>query len=190
MEGASLEERVRHLVATGANDGAATEAIRALGPQALRYVRTIVRDEDAAKDAFSLWAEGIWRGLPRFRGEATLRSWSLRLAHFSALAVVDRAWNRRARPLATGEASHLAQSIHTATAVRLDRQRRKLEELTASLNAEERALLSLRIDQRLSWEEIAAVVTSEEDKPDPRTLAKRYERLKARLAASLDREAE
>jgi len=186
----SLEERVRALLSTGAHERAATEAIRELGPRALRYVRMIVRGEADAEDAFSLWAEGVWKGLPGFRGEAPLLAWALRLAHHSALAVVGQPWRRRARPFVSGEASRLAKSIRTATAVRLDRQREQLERLTARLTPADRALLSLRIDQRLSWEDIAEVLSSETGALSPRGVAKRYERVKARLAAAVGQEDE
>lgn len=103
----------------------------------------------------------------------------------AALAVRDQGWRRRARPFATGEASRLAKTARTATAVRLDRQRTKLDRVVAALSAEDRALLSLRIDQRLGWEEIAHVLSAPRGRTDPGTVAKRYERLKARLAARL-----
>jgi RNA polymerase sigma-70 factor (ECF subfamily) len=182
---APLDERVRALLVAGANAEAASEAIRALGPAVLRYLRSLLRDEAAANDAFSYWAECVWSGLPGFRGDAPLRTWAFRLAYRAALAVLDHAWRRRERPFATGEASRLAATLRTASAVRVERQRRKLDAVVARLTAEQQTLLSLRVDQGLSWEEIADVLSTDARRVDPKTLAKRYERLKARLAAEL-----
>ncbi len=70
----------------------------------------------------------------------------------------------------------------TATAVRVNR-RQKLDELGARLSPDERTLLSPRIDQKLSWGEIAEVLSTEGSRVDTRTARKGYERLKARLAA-------
>jgi len=182
---AALEERVRALLDSGAPADAATEAIRALGPAVLRYVRTLLRDEADAHDAFSYWAESVWSGLPGFRGESSLRTWALRLAYRAALAVLDHAWRRRVRPFATGEASRLAVTLRTASAVRVERQRRKLDAAIARLTIEQQTLLALRVDQGLSWEELANVLSTETRRVDPKTLAKRYERLKVRLAADL-----
>ena len=182
---ASVDARVRELLDAGAHADAATEAIRALGPAALRYLRSLLRDEADASDAFSYWAESVWGGLPGFRGDASLRTWAFRLAYHAALAVLDHAWRRRVRPFATGEASRLAATLRTASAVRVERQRRKLDAAIARLTPEQQTLLSLRGDQRLSWEEIANVLSKDPRGVDPRTLAKRYERLKARLAADL-----
>jgi RNA polymerase sigma-70 factor (ECF subfamily) len=185
-----VDERVRSLLDVGAQGDAATEAIRALGPAVLRYVRTLLRDEADANDAFSYWAESVWSGLPGFRGEASLRAWAFRLAYRAALAVLDQAWRRRVRPFATGEASRLAATLRTASAVRAERRRRKLDAVIGKLPPEQQTLLSLRVDQGLSWEEIADVLSADTRPVDPKTLAKRYERLKVRLAAELSRQEE
>ncbi len=183
-----IDERVRALLDAGARADAATAAIRELGPSVLRYLRALLRNEADANDAFSWWAESVWTGLPGFRGDASLRTWVLRLAYHAALAVSDGAWHRRVRPFATGEASRLVATLRTASAVRIDRQRRKVDAAVARMTTEEQTLLSLRIDQRLSWEEVAVVLSTGTRRLDPKTLAKRYERLKVRLAAELARE--
>ena len=180
-----VEERVRALLDAGAHTEAATAAIRALAPSVLRYLRRLLRSGADADDAFSYWAESVWSGLPGFRGEASLRTWALRLAYRAALAVLDHAWRRRVRPFATGEASRLAATLRTASAVRVERQRRRLDAAIARLTVEQQTLLSLRVDQGLSWEELADVLSTETRRVDPKTLAKRYERLKVRLAADL-----
>jgi RNA polymerase sigma-70 factor (ECF subfamily) len=177
----TLDERVRQLLAAGDPGAAATEAIRALGPQVLGYLRGLMRDEGDATEAFSRWAEDLWRGLPAFRGEASLRSWGYRLAYHAALAVMGGGWRQRARPFQEGEASRLAETMRTATAVRVDRQRLTLDQLRAELSDADRTLLALRIDQQLSWEEIAEVLTEDGARPAPATLAKRFERMKDRL---------
>lgn len=185
---APVDPRVRALLDAGARADAATEAIRALGPAVLRYLRALLRNEADANDAFSYWAESLWTGLPGFRGDASLRTWSLRLAYHAALTVLDPAWRRRVRPFATGEASRLAATLRTASAVRIERQRRKLDAVIARLTPEQQTLLSLRVDQGLSWDDLARVLSKNTRDVDPKTLAKRYERLKARLAAELSKD--
>jgi RNA polymerase sigma-70 factor, ECF subfamily len=185
---APVDPRVRALLDAGARADAATEAIRALGPAVLRYLRALLRNETDANDAFSYWAESLWSGLPGFRGDASLRTWSLRLAYHAALTVLDPAWRRRVRPFATGEASRLAATLRTASAVRIERQRRKLDAVIARLTPEQQTLLSLRVDQGLSWDDLARVLSTNTRGVDPKTLAKRYERLKARLAAELSKD--
>ena len=178
---AELEERVKRLAASDPA-AAATEALRGLGPQVLRYLRSILRDEQLAGDAFSEFAEHLWRGLPEFRGDASLRGWVYRLAHHAALDVRGEAWRRRGRRLATGEASRIADEVRTRTAVRVEQRRQALEKLREALTVEEQSLLALRIDQAMSWSEIAEVLGAEGTRVEPATLMKRYERLKERLA--------
>ncbi len=178
----TVEQRIRERAAGGDVDGASTEALRALGPSMLRYLRSMLRDEDAAVDAFSQFAENLWKGLATFRWDSSLRTWAFRLAYNAALNVRAEAWRRRARPFATGEASRIAEEVRTKTVIRVERQRQALDVLREALTDDERSLLALRVDQGLSWAEIAAVVSSEGRPVDANTLTKRFERLKERLA--------
>jgi RNA polymerase sigma-70 factor, ECF subfamily len=176
-----VERRVRELIATGEVRAAATEAIRALAPDVLRFLRSLLRDESDAADAFSEFAENLWTGLETFRGEASLRTWALRLARNAALNLRGEAWRRRGRRLATGEASALAEDLRTKSFVRVERQRAALDKLRESLSMEDRMLLVLRLDQGLSWKEAAEVLASEGDPADVNALTKRFERLKDKL---------
>ncbi len=182
MEPDPLETRVRALLDAGDASAAATEALRALGPGVLRYLRSLLHDEAAAADAFSEFAEHFWRGLPAFRGESTLRGWGLRLAYHAALDLCSDGWRLRGRRFATGEASQLAEEVRTRTAVRVEQQRLALDKLREALTVEERALLALRVDQGLAWSEVAQVLAAEREPVEPATLMKRFERLKERLA--------
>jgi RNA polymerase sigma-70 factor, ECF subfamily len=177
----SLENTVRDLTREGRAADAATAAIRGLGPQVLRYLRSLLRDEEAARDAFSQFAENLWKGLPALRDDASLRGWAFRLAFNAALNLRDEAWRRRGRRLLTGEASQLAEEVRTKTVVRVERQRQALDTLRDALSIEDRSLLALRIDQELSWAEIADAFAAEGKPVEPVTLMKRFERLKERL---------
>src|SRR5512138_2505847 len=106
-----VEERIRERLDAGDARGAATEAIRGFGPQVLRYLRSMLRDEDAAADAFSQFAENLWKGIASFRGQSSARTWAFRLAWNAALDLQRDAWRRRGRRFATGEASAMAESI-------------------------------------------------------------------------------
>jgi len=176
------EERVRELLSAGDLQGAATEAIRGFGPQVLQYLGAVLRDEAEAREAFSQWAENLWKGLPSFRGQSSFRTWSLRLACNAALNLRDEAYRKRGRRFATGEASAIAEDVRTKSVLRVERQRQALEKLRQSLSTEEQSLLVLRIDQGLPWNEIAEVLVLDGKQVEPATLMKRFERLKERLA--------
>lgn len=176
-----LDRLVRERLATDGNDAAATALIEALGPAILRYLRSMLRVEEDAADAFSQWSENVWTGLPSFRGESSLKTWGYRLAWNVAQNLRNEAWRKRGQRLATGQASELAMSIQTKSVVVVERQRQALEELRAALSDEDRSLLVLRLDQQLSWNEVAEVLAAEGKRIEPATLMKRFERVKARL---------
>jgi RNA polymerase sigma-70 factor (ECF subfamily) len=175
------EEEVRRLLAKKDFRGAAVKAIRDLGPEVLRYLRAALRDEADVADAFSHWAEGLWRGMPSFRGECSLRTWALRLAVNAAANVRNAAWRRRVRRFRTGEASALADEIRTSSGRRAERAARGLDELRQALSVQDQTLFALRVDRRLSWEEIAEVFSGSGRAVSADALCKRFERLKARM---------
>ena len=177
-----IEARIRDLLAADDRPAAATAAIQEFGPPVLRYLRSLLRDEDDASDAFSVFAENVWRGLPTWRGEGSLKAWAFRLAWNGAMNLKNEAWRRRGRRFFSGEASALAEEIRTRSHVKVERQRNALDTLRESLDVEEISLLTLRIDQKLSWAEIADVTAIDGQRVEAAALMKRFERLKARLA--------
>jgi RNA polymerase sigma-70 factor (ECF subfamily) len=172
---------VRELVASGDFRAAAGVAIRGLGQEVLRYLWSTLRDEADVCDAHSHWAEGLWRGLHSFRFQCSLRTWALRLATNTAINVRNAAWRRRVRRFRTGEASDIAAETRASSLARVEREARGLEALRDALSLWEQALLALRIDQRLSWEAIAEVLSREGRSVSAGTVRKRFERIKDRL---------
>ena len=181
MAAMAIEERVRELLAAGDARGAATETLRHFGPKVLRYQGALLRSETHAADAFSLFAGQVWKGLPQFEWRSSLQTWLFRIAWHAALNLKRDGWNRLGRAFQTGEATALAEDIRTKSVVRVERQRRTLDKLREALSDEEQSLLTLRVDQEFSWEEIAEVFSKEGEKIEPAALRKRFERLKERL---------
>jgi RNA polymerase sigma-70 factor (ECF subfamily) len=176
------EQRIRELLAAGDTRRAAAEALRILVPGIAAYLHAKLRDRALADDALSLFAEGVWRGLPGFRWDTSLRGWGYTLARNAALRVVDDAFHRRGRRLETGEASQLANEIAGESAVRREREADALEKLRATLEPDDRMLLALRFDRDLSWEEIAVILSDEGTPVLAAAVRQRYQRLKRRLA--------
>jgi RNA polymerase sigma-70 factor, ECF subfamily len=184
-DGVDIEARVASLLAGGEFRGAATEVIRGYGPRALGYLHRLLGNETDAADAFSLFAEQVWRGMSNFEGRSSVKTWAFKAAWSAAMKVRDDAWRRLREDLPSSAASHLAEEIRTNTAVRLESLRQELEVLRAELTAEDQTLLALRLDQELTWEEVAEVLSIEGRVVDAVTLRKRYERIKGRLATIL-----
>lgn len=178
----SAEQRIRGLLDAGDLRTAATVAIQSIGPRVLRYLGAILRDETASDEAFSMFCEALWRGIASFRGESSFQTWALRLATNTAHDYRDDPWRRRARPFATGEASALAAEIRTQSRSRAQDQERGLEALRHELSPADQMMLALRVDQKLSWAEVADVLSGAGARTTEAALSKRYERLRRRLA--------
>ncbi|HEY6098151.1 MAG TPA: sigma-70 family RNA polymerase sigma factor [Anaeromyxobacter sp.] len=159
----------------------ASAAIRDLGPAVYGYL-CLMLDEDDARDVFSQWSEDLWRGLPGFRRECTLRAWAFRLAWHAMARHLRDPYRARGERLPTSAASRLAASVAAASSALPGGRRDQLRKLRETLPPEDQTLLHLRIDKELEWEEIASVLADGVAGTSAATLRKRFERLKARLA--------
>jgi RNA polymerase sigma-70 factor (ECF subfamily) len=188
-ERAELERRILAACDAAAWSEAATVAIRGYGPEIFGYLLATSGREQDASEAFSLLCENLWRGLPGFRGESTVRTWSYRLAQCALARVVRTDRRRRARivPADAADIEAVAAQVRTATLPFLRTEvQAHVARLREQLAPEERALLVLRLDRRMSWDAIARVLGDDDPSPEDikrssATLRKRYERVKTRL---------
>jgi len=177
-----LDQRVREHLTLGDPDAAATAAIEQLGPEILGFLRSVLRDEADASDAFSLFAEWVWQGLPSFQGDSSLRTWAYRVAWSAAGRFTRDPWRARRERLPSSAASRLAAVVRGSTTIAHDAQRSALARLREKLGPEERMLLVLRLDRELSWSEVAEVLAADgSPPPQEAALRKKFERLKAKL---------
>jgi RNA polymerase sigma-70 factor (ECF subfamily) len=174
-----IDLRVRELLSGGDPDGAATAALEHLGPHILGWLRAL-HGADDGDEVFAEFAERLWKGLPAFRGESPLRSWAYRIAWNASHSFRDDAWRRRRQRLPTGAASILAARL--SRSMEPAREEARLARLRELLPPEDHALLVLRLDREMAWEEIADVLSASGPAVSAAALRKRYERVKERLA--------
>ena len=183
---AELERGIQARHAAGEHDVATTMAIETYGPELYGFLQALARDEDLAAEAFSTFAEDLWKGLPKFRWESSLRTWCYALAR-NALHRVRRDPARRPQrnvPLSHvgSTMSGLAAAMRTATAQHLRTDvKDRFAELRARLDPEDHALLILRVDRKMSWRDIARAMQGEETEDVEKraaALRKRFERAK------------
>jgi RNA polymerase sigma-70 factor (ECF subfamily) len=177
----SLEERIAAALAGRELDRAATEAIRGYGPEILRYALTLCRSPDDARDVFAEFAARLWKALPTFRGATTVRAFAYRLVRHAASDFYSDGYHERRVSIPPSLASRLADSVHESSRASLERDAARLAGIRAQLAPEEETLLLLRLDRRLSWEEIAHALAGQGRAPDAAALRKRFERLKAKI---------
>jgi len=178
----SVEALLRSLLAARDYGRAAEAVMMEYGPGVRGLLQTLFRrNPDAAEEAFSLFAENLWRHIAGFRGESSIKTWVYCIARNSAISVTREGWRRKARRLDTSAAERLAEEVRTRSAVRLERQSAGLTELRDALDLDEQTLLTLRLDEKLAWDEIAEIMSSGAEPIDAAALRKRFERLKVRL---------
>jgi len=181
MSDMTLDKRVRALLDQGRTRDAAALAIRELCPPVLGYLTALLRNDSDAREVFSQFAEDLWKGLPGFRGESSLRGWAYRIAWHASARFARDPYRQRGRRLDTSEASRLAEEVRTAVGEEAWRSER-LQEIRARLDPDEQTLLILRVNRGLSWREVAHVLSVETGEPaSEATLRKRFERLKEKL---------
>lgn len=169
------------LLSAGDARGAAAELVRVHGARVREYLRALLRDGDAADDAYSIFCEWVLNAIRGFRGEASLRTWALGVAFNAARRMRSDGYRRRRRTLRGREISELIARPTASSAARRERAARRLEDLRRRLSDDEQNLLALRLDQQLEWSEIATVLASGGEAVTSEALRKRYERLKDRI---------
>ncbi|OIP31366.1 MAG: hypothetical protein AUK47_22615 [Deltaproteobacteria bacterium CG2_30_63_29] len=180
---AQLETTIRQAHERGDLEGAATAALSGYGPEILGFLVGVLRDDEVASEAFSQFAEDLWKGLAGFAWRCSFRTWAYTLARHASARLLREPTRRRERRLETGEVSKLAEEVRENTLTYLKTEvKRGVDALRAQLTPEERELLILRVDRQLGWADIAEVLAADEEpKKAAAALRKRFERVKVRL---------
>jgi RNA polymerase sigma-70 factor (ECF subfamily) len=185
----SLDERVLALVAAGDTGAAAAAILRDLGPGLLGYLSAVLRDDDDGREVLAATAEQLLTAVGRFRGESSVRTWAYRIAWRTAMRFRDDPHRRRFAALHTSLVEELPAEPRPSTAVyQRTATRDWLAQARSELSIEDQSLLTLRLDRNMSWAEVAAVMGGSDDSSDVAALRKRYERIKARLRRSAERD--
>jgi RNA polymerase sigma-70 factor (ECF subfamily) len=175
-----LEERIHGLMRTGDLRAAASASVEAYGPEVLGFLVTWLRDANDASEVFSQTCEDLWAGLPRFEGRCSLRTWFYTLARHAASRfhrVPDRDPRRRV-PLS--EMVEVAERVRSTTLPHLRTEvKDRFAAIRESLPEADRALLVLRVDREMSWNDIARVFSGED--PSHEGLARVSARLRKRF---------
>jgi len=168
-------------------DGAMSVALEGYGDELFGFVNGLARGRVQAEDAFSSACERMWRGLPTFRWDSTFRVWAYRIARNEFLRTTrETVRARKMIPISQlPSVQKTLDRIRSSTPLHLRTEvKDKFAELRAQLDPDDLALLGLRIDRKLPWNDISKVLANTEDEPSAREVAalrKRFERLKAKL---------
>lgn len=180
------ETEIRAALAAADYEAATTLTIRVYGPELLAFLRSRLRELHYARDAFAWLAEDLWRGMPNFRGESSVRTWAYAIARNVIRRYLDRELRVRMQAVPISQVSRAS-----ALAVALPSQSGiddRVARIRAQLDDEEQMLLALRVDKAMDWKDVAqvmlyeGVLSSEDDiKREAARLRKRFQILKDKL---------
>lgn len=149
----STDAKLLRQVAAG-DEAAFTELYDLYAPPVYNYLLRLVNESAVAEEILQEVFLAMWQGAHRFREEAKVKTWLLRIAHHQAVS-----WLRRARPAVWPDdelelVDHDPIEEHLAHRWQIDQVRAAL----AQLSSNHRAVIELTFVQGLSYAEIAAVM--------------------------------
>jgi RNA polymerase sigma-70 factor, ECF subfamily len=149
---AELIERAR----AGEGD-ARDELVRRHLDDVYRVTNRILGDRDLAQDATQDAFMNALGALPRFRGDASFRTWLLRIAVNSARSVGRRQVRRREVSIVL--ADHVASGAQDpARRAENLTEAARVEDVLRTLPPKQRMAVTLRVQQGLSYAEVAAAL--------------------------------
>jgi len=166
--------------------GALVEGLMdAYGGELLGFIAALVRDQDVARDLFADVWESVLTRSDDFEGRSSFRTWVYAIARNAALN-----HERRRAPfrLSTRRAERLVAVPRPSTRPHLRTTNKdRLARLRAHLDGPSQALLTLRVDRKMSWNDVARVLSDEPLTTDAEVrrasarVRKRFDRIKERL---------
>jgi RNA polymerase sigma-70 factor (ECF subfamily) len=178
----ALEKTIATHLTAGDLAAAATSALEGLGPQILGYLTATLRDDDIAYDVFGQFSEELWKSIGSFRAESSFKTWAYKLVMHAIGRHRRDPYRNRGRGLASAELSAIADDIRSKTPkFKQTEVKDRFAQLRESLDPADQTLLFLRIDQGLSWNDVASIMSAEGEPVEAATLRKRLERTKERL---------
>jgi len=132
-----------------------------------------------------MFAEDLWRTLPHLEITVSMRAYTFALARNASHRLLDRRVRKERRHVALSAAgvwSQVAAEVRSATLPHLRTEMKSsIAELRERLSEEEQTLLTLRVDRKLEWNEIAQVVFAGAGPLDTATLKRAAARLRKRF---------
>ena len=182
-----VEREIAEALEAARHEAVAVLTLRAYGSEILGFLLSDLRDAQQAEEVFSAFAEDLWKAIPCVQLRTTMRAYAYTLARNARSRYLERDLRKQRRgiPLSqAGEVSNIVQAVRTQTAAHQQTAvQQQLAELRARLSPDEQALLTLRLDRKLGWREIAEVL-GDDDEDLARAsarLRKRYQGLKQKL---------
>jgi RNA polymerase sigma-70 factor (ECF subfamily) len=185
------EHEIREAFREGKLEAAATATLDRYGDEIFSFLVSRLREVADAEEAFSMFAEDLWVGLPKFGWRSSMRTWAYMLARNAAARYASAPARRAARNLslsAPGAISDIVQRVRSATQIHQQTAvKDRVRALRDRLDPDDQMLLVLRVDRGMAWRDLAITITGNADLEDTALereatrLRKAFERVKAEL---------
>jgi RNA polymerase sigma-70 factor (ECF subfamily) len=183
------EQELRRAWETGDFRAVTTMALERYGPEILGVLAVQLSSTADAAEAFSLFSEDLWSGVPGFQWRCSLRAWAHRIARHAAVrwATAGARSPERNLSMEQGGVFELAAQVRSSTLVHLRTEvKSEVRRLREELPQAEQMLLILRVDKALGWPDIAAALAdhdldADELKREAARLRKRFQLVTERL---------
>ncbi len=180
-----MDQDPEALIQAALKQGQEQEAIRlavvSYGPELLNFLAAVHSSQEQAAEVFAEASADLVRSLGSFRGDCRFSTWFYAIAKNASRRYFKDPYQKR--KVALSQSGDLPAPVRTTTAAFLKTEwKDKLRALRDSLDPDDRALLVLRVDRRMTWSQIAMVL--EPQKPSEAVnakLRKRFERIKEKL---------
>jgi RNA polymerase sigma-70 factor (ECF subfamily) len=186
-----IEQELREHFDRGDFERTATLFLERYGQEILGFLSNRLRNATTSADVFSQFAEDFWKGLPSFSWRSSLRAWAYALARNAAYRHVHAPAHRRVHQT-YGDDSPFGQQVarhRTNTQLYMKTEvKNRMRELRERLSEEDQTLLILRVDRKLSWNDLAVALSDTDAETaelarKATNLRQRFQQVKSRLRA-------
>jgi RNA polymerase sigma-70 factor, ECF subfamily len=175
----------------GSMQEAATAVLAAYGDEILSFIHSRLRDRVDSDEAFAMFAEDLWNGLPSFGWRSSARTWAYTLARNATIRYASKGDRRAARnvPLSCpGAVAALVERVRETTeCYKRTAVKDQFRAIREQLDLEDQTLLILRVDRNMTWRELAQTLSGAVDLDEAALdresarLRKAFERIKREL---------
>lgn len=184
-EQSEYELAIRGFFDTGRLDAAATSTLTAYGDEIRSFIGSRLREKPDGDEAYSMFVEDLWTGLPKFSWRCSMRTWAYLLARNACTRYAGSPQRKPARHMSLswpGALSELVEQVRSATrAYEKTDVKDRFRALREQLAPEDQMLLTLRVDRQLSYRDLAIMMSGTPD-CDEQALDRESVRLRQAMA--------
>jgi len=197
-EPSESEQHIHELWTASRFEDSATTTLETYGEEILSFLVARLRSPSDGQEAFAMFAEDLWIGLPKFAWRCSMRTWAYTLARNAAARYASAPQRNAARNLtlsAPGRLSALVERVRSATHIyQKTAIKDRFRVLREQLSPDDQTLLVLRVDRGMAWRDLAITMSGDADLDDAgidrecARLRKAFERVKTDLKQLAEKE--